>query len=214
MYADYEVRTGSHLVRLGEPYLYKRPQRPWIVNFPTKSHWRSVSRLSDIKSGLSYLAEHIAEWGIESLAVPPLGCGNGQLEWRVVGPTIRRYLDRLPIPVELYAPLEVPPYQATLEFIAGRVEPLSPDGASSRIRPEWLTITDVIDRIGRKPYAWPVGRTRLQKIAYLLTASGVPTGLVFAKGSYGPFSPDLKAAVAGLVNNGLLAELSGGACSR
>jgi len=48
---------------------------------------------------LKYLGRHYRDWGIPSLAVPPLGCGQGQLEWRVVGPTLYRYFSRLDIPV-------------------------------------------------------------------------------------------------------------------
>ena len=99
MYEDYVERCRSGQVKLGRPYLYKRVVPPWILNFPTKEHWRSVSRLDKIEEGLSYLAEHYRKWGIESLAVPPLGCGQGQLEWRVVGPTLYRHLKRLDIPV-------------------------------------------------------------------------------------------------------------------
>ena len=74
-----------------------------MLNFPTKDHWRSVSRLEDIERGLAYLVAHYQQWGIQSLAVPPLGCGHGGLDWSVVGPTLRRHLDQLDIPVVLYA---------------------------------------------------------------------------------------------------------------
>src|SRR5215469_11618145 len=77
MFADYKRRAERKAVRLGEPYLYRDPSRKRIVNFPTKEHWRSPSRLSDIERGLDYLAAHISDWGITSLALPPLGCGNG-----------------------------------------------------------------------------------------------------------------------------------------
>ena len=103
MYRDYVKRCDRGEVRLGEPYVYRADDH-LIVNFPTKRHWRSVSRLSDIEAGLDYLERHYKAWQIKSLAVPPLGCGNGQLEWRVVGPILLRHLKRLEIPVELYAP--------------------------------------------------------------------------------------------------------------
>src|SRR5262245_52928371 len=74
MYEDYVARCAARQVRLGEPYLFHRPAPPWILNFPTKDHWRAVSRLADIVAGLESLEEHYREWGITSLAVPPLGC--------------------------------------------------------------------------------------------------------------------------------------------
>src|SRR5437773_10712567 len=77
MYEDYLRRCTAGEVRLGEPYLYRRQQLPWILNFPTKGHCRSVSRLSDIVRGLEYLTRYYRAWGITLLAVPPHGCGQG-----------------------------------------------------------------------------------------------------------------------------------------
>ncbi len=90
---------------LGRPYLWTGLCPPYVLNFPTKAHWRSASRLSDITAGLDYLAENIESWGISSLAVPPLGCGEGGLEWRMVRPLLLQRLAALPVPVVLYAPL-------------------------------------------------------------------------------------------------------------
>lgn len=88
MFQDYARRCKDKHVVLGRPYIFKRKLPPWILNFPTKDHWRSVSRLKDIVEGLHYLQQHYQEWGITSLAVPPLGCGQGQLDWRIVGPIL------------------------------------------------------------------------------------------------------------------------------
>src|SRR5260370_4805923 len=103
MYLDYVKRCDRHEVKLGESYVYQADDH-LIVNFPTKQHWRSVSRLSDIVAGLEYLEGHYKDWEIRSLAGPPLGCGNGQLEGRVIGPILLRHLRLLAIPVELDAP--------------------------------------------------------------------------------------------------------------
>src|SRR5206468_3390836 len=73
MYADYSRRCARHEVELGRPYLFKQLVGPWILNFPTKDHWRSLSKLTDIIEGLEYLHDHYKQWGITSLAVPPLG---------------------------------------------------------------------------------------------------------------------------------------------
>jgi O-acetyl-ADP-ribose deacetylase (regulator of RNase III) len=104
MYEDYVERCEHDEVKLGQPYLYNNPEPPHVLNFPTKSHWRSVSRLQDIVAGLEYLEAHYREWGVTSLAVPALGCGNGGLDWRVIKPTLHQRLSRLDIPVALYAP--------------------------------------------------------------------------------------------------------------
>lgn len=104
MYQDYVQRCKKGQVRLGEPYLFRGLQSPAIINFPTKDHWRSVSRLDDIIKGLEYLKRHYKGWGITSIAIPSLGCQLGQLEWRLVLPVIYNHLSSFDIPVELYIP--------------------------------------------------------------------------------------------------------------
>lgn len=203
MYDDYVRRCERGEVRLGRPYLYQPLFAPWILNFPTKDHWRSVTKLTDIQAGLDYLAEHYREWGIESLAIPPLGCGEGQLEWRVVGPTLYRGLQRLEIPVELYAPFGTPHAELTAEFLERR------DGVEvpqSRIPASAVALAAIVQRIASERYHAPIGRTILQKIAYFATAAGIPTGLEFERRSYGPYSEDMTRLKARLVNNGLLIE--------
>jgi O-acetyl-ADP-ribose deacetylase (regulator of RNase III)/uncharacterized protein YwgA len=209
MYEDYLARCAAGQVRLGRPYLFKSVIPPWILNFPTKDHWRSVSRLSDIIAGLEYLERHYKEWGITSLAVPALGCSNGQLEWRVVGPTLYRHLSRFDIPVELYAPLGTPAEQLDTVFLSQAPASAFKEGQTAgapKINPAWVALVEILARINHEPYHWPVGRTTFQKIAYFATALGLPTDLHYARGSYGPFAPELKPLITRLVNNGLISE--------
>lgn len=78
----------------------------YIINFPTKRHWRNQSRLEDIKSGLVALVAEIRQRGIQSIAIPPLGCGNGGLDWEVVRPLIEKALAAVPdVEVWLYEPM-------------------------------------------------------------------------------------------------------------
>jgi O-acetyl-ADP-ribose deacetylase (regulator of RNase III)/uncharacterized protein YwgA len=209
MFKDYEDRCKRGQVRLGEPYLYRTLFPPWIINFPTKDHWRSVSNLKDIIRGLDYLLKHYEEWGVTSIAVPPLGCGAGQLEWRIVGPTLYRYLAKMDIPVELYAPHGTPHDELRPEFL-GRTEDVKTENTGMPVpqwvRPAWIALVEILHRIEQQPYHWPVGRTTLQKIAFVSTMEGLPTNLVFSKGSYGPFSPRLKELITRLVNHGLISE--------
>jgi O-acetyl-ADP-ribose deacetylase (regulator of RNase III) len=207
MYRDYVERCARHEVRLGHPYLYKQIV-PWVLNFPTKDHWRAVSHLADIVAGLEHLTAHYEAWGISSLAVPPLGCGNGQLDWNVVGPTLYRYLDKLDIPVEMYAPSGTPSEQLTTEFLArGRGSGIgNPHPVGVRLPPEAIAVVGVLSRIRREPHHWPVGRTTFQKIAYFLTEAGIPTGLHYQRGSFGPFSPEIKPLVGRLMNHEVVTE--------
>ncbi len=62
----------------------------YIINFPTKRHWKEKSKIEDIESGLKSLIKEIKRLGIKSIAVPPLGCGNGGLDWDEVRPLIER----------------------------------------------------------------------------------------------------------------------------
>lgn len=201
MYRDYVSQCQKGLVKLGEPYLYRRAIPPWIINFPTKSHWRSVARLEDIERGLDYLKRRYVEWGVHSLAVPPLGCGEGQLEWRVVGRTLIRHLREFDIPVDLYAPHGTPDSE---------LDPTSPSIASttqrSRVPASWVALVDALARLHAQKYRHPIGRIGFQKLAYFATVLGIPTGLRFDRGSYGPFAPDVKRLSVALVNNGLLVE--------
>jgi O-acetyl-ADP-ribose deacetylase (regulator of RNase III) len=104
MFADYVKRCDAGLVQLGQPYHFSDLFGASIVNFPTKKHWRSASHLQDIEDGLDYFVSHYQQWGIESVAFPALGCGNGGLEWSAVGPLMYQKLSSLPIPIEIYAP--------------------------------------------------------------------------------------------------------------
>jgi O-acetyl-ADP-ribose deacetylase (regulator of RNase III)/uncharacterized protein YwgA len=209
MYEDYVQRCEAGKLMLGRPYLFRRVVPPWILNFPTKGHWRAVSRLGDIVKGLDYLEQHYREWGITSLAVPPLGSGQGQLEWRVVGPTLYRHLSHLDIPVELYTPYgasEDEIHPSFLEQSPGESGVCSTGPRVSKINPAWVALLEIVARIEHEPYHWPVGRTTFQKIAFFATESGLPTGLRYVKGSYGPFASELKPLLTRLVNNGLSRE--------
>jgi O-acetyl-ADP-ribose deacetylase (regulator of RNase III)/uncharacterized protein YwgA len=206
MFQDYVARCERGEVRLGRPYLHRTLLPPWVLNFPTKDHWRSVAKLDDIVRGLEYLLTHYEEWGITSLAVPPLGCGEGQLEWRVVGPTLYRYLDRMEIPVDLYAPYGTAAEQLEPVFLGAALRPAEPVSQAERIPAAWVALVAILQRIEEQPYHWPVGRIIFQKIAYVSALEGLPTGLEHQRGSYGPFAPALKGWVTKLANNGLIRE--------
>ncbi len=212
MFDDYVARCERGEVKLGMPYPFETDDGRMVVNFPTKNHWRAVSRLDDIVEGLDYLQEHYEAWGVRSIAVPPLGCGNGQLEWSVVGPTLHRKLSSLEIPVDLYAPMGTPKSEMQLSFFAqDSIDALGEVSNTQQfVDPAWLAIVETLDRIEGRSYHWPVGRVRFQKIAYFLEARSVPLRLEHERGSYGPYSTKLKGVTSRLVNNGLIAERSKG----
>ena len=95
MFDAYQRACKEGQVQPGKMHVYERREMfnpQYIINFPTKRHWRSPTRIEDIKAGLNALAEEISQRHIKSIALPALGCGNGGLDWSEVLPAIRSAL--------------------------------------------------------------------------------------------------------------------------
>lgn len=102
MYVQYRALCENGQFRVGQLWLYKTPQK-WVLNFPTKEHWRAPSRLEYVEAGLQKFVQVYSDWGIHSIAFPALGCGNGQLNFEAqVRPLMERYLKNLPIDIFIY----------------------------------------------------------------------------------------------------------------
>jgi O-acetyl-ADP-ribose deacetylase (regulator of RNase III)/uncharacterized protein YwgA len=208
MFEDYAERCERKQVRLGEPYPYRDHSGILIVNFPTKDHWRSPSRLGDIERGLDHFVQHHVSWGVKSVAFPPLGCGNGGLSWAEVGPLIYGKLRRLGIDVEVYAPYGTPKSQLEDGFLSGPAQ-LELEGKGrkqEKMNPNWVVLMEVLRELEKQPYSNLVGRTIFQKICYVVTEMGVQTGFQFDKGSYGPFAKEVKLALHDFANRNWLHE--------
>jgi O-acetyl-ADP-ribose deacetylase (regulator of RNase III) len=108
----YQAACRRGEVQPGRMFVYETgtPDHPrYVINFPTKGHWRANSKLSDIRAGLADLRQVILGRPIRSIAVPPLGCGNGGLDWRDVRPLIIEALGDLPdVHVMVYPPQDAP----------------------------------------------------------------------------------------------------------
>ncbi|MCP4914612.1 MAG: macro domain-containing protein [Oligoflexia bacterium] len=87
MFKDYQKRCKEGSLKIGLPYLWKSEDR-FILNFPTKDHWRSNSNLDEIRKGLLHVKENYKSWKIRSISFPALGCGLGGLEWHDVSQLI------------------------------------------------------------------------------------------------------------------------------
>jgi O-acetyl-ADP-ribose deacetylase (regulator of RNase III) len=111
-YKAYEAACRAGEVVPGEMFIFDngRLNKPrYIIDFPTKRHWRDNSRIEDIQSGLRALIEDVRRLGIRSIAVPPLGCGLGGLNWRDVRPMIENSFSELPdVSVLLFPPVRPP----------------------------------------------------------------------------------------------------------
>lgn len=102
MFREYQLRCENKTLDIGKLYLY-RGQHKWVLNFPTKKHWRQPSKAEYIEAGLKSFVGGYAKHGITSIAFPRLGCGNGELDWEsVVRPLMEKYLARLPIDIYIH----------------------------------------------------------------------------------------------------------------
>jgi O-acetyl-ADP-ribose deacetylase (regulator of RNase III) len=101
MFSDYKVKCDQGNVK---PYLWEDDSAQ-VLNFPTKRHWRDKSLIQDLDDGLRYLAGNYESMGLQSLAMPALGCGLGGLKWSEVRPLIEKHLGSIPdLDVYIYEP--------------------------------------------------------------------------------------------------------------
>lgn len=101
MFTIYQRDCKSGKLHIGRPTIYTK-STPWILNFPTKNHWRYPSKLEYLEKGLDFLVAHYKTVGITSIAFPKLGAQNGKLSWDEVGPLMAKYLSQLDIDVYVY----------------------------------------------------------------------------------------------------------------
>ena len=178
----YERACKRGDVVLGSMFVFDNGQLTaprWIINFPTKGHWRSGSRIADIEKGLDDLVSVIAERGITSIALPPLGCGNGGLSWVDVEPIIRRKLEGSAVAVHLYAS-DGPPAAAAMS--TATIRPVLTEGKAALVA--------LLDRYAQ--LAIDTTAIEVQKLMYFLQEAGQDLRLNFAKGVYGPYADELR----------------------
>jgi len=173
-----ELRPGKML--LYETGLLSGPR--FIINFPTKRHWKGKSRLQDIETGLDALVKEIAGRNIRSVAVPPLGCGLGGLDWGVVQPKILQAFHAIPdVRVLLFEPSGAP----TPEKMAReRQKPHMTPGRAVLIELMRRYLTAVLD-----PF---VSLLEIHKLMYFMQEAGEQLNLNYEKGTYGPYAKNLR----------------------
>jgi O-acetyl-ADP-ribose deacetylase (regulator of RNase III) len=154
----------------------------WIINFPTKRHWRGKSRIEDIESGMRDLVEQIQVRSIHSIAIPPLGSGLGGLDWRAVRPLIEAGLQ------------EVPSVRAVVYEPGGR-----PDEARrnrSKPVPKMTAGRAALVGLMRRYLAGmmdtSISLLEIHKLMYFLQASGEPLKLRYVKAPFGPYAENLR----------------------
>lgn len=182
----YAAACKSGSVRPGRMFIHDtgglvRPN--YIINFPTKDHWRGASKLAYVRDGLVDLVAQVDRLRIASIAMPPLGCGNGGLDWNDVRPLIEDTFAHLPdVEVRLFPPVGAP-------------SPKEMDVRTKRPRmtPGRAAILKVMDTYRGLSYG--LSKVEVQKLAYFLQEAGEPLKLPFVKHHYGPYSDTLRHAL-------------------
>jgi len=102
MFKQYQILCEKKQFDVGQLWLYKTKHK-WILNFPTKKHWKGSSKIDYIRLGLEKFVSTYADKGITSISFPMLGCGNGGLDWeQEVRPLMEQYLKNLPIDIYIH----------------------------------------------------------------------------------------------------------------
>lgn len=185
-YRAYEAACKAKEVRLGRMFVFNsgglvKPN--YIINFPTKNHWRGKSSLESIRDGLKDLVAQVKYLRIRSIAVPPLGCGNGGLEWSEVRPLIEGAFAELPdVEVRLFEPQGAPDPKSM------EVKTKRPRMTAGR-----AAILKILDTYRALEYG--LSRIEVQKLAYFLQEAGEDLKLSFVKHQYGPYSEALRHAL-------------------
>jgi O-acetyl-ADP-ribose deacetylase (regulator of RNase III) len=186
MFKDYQLACKRKEIELGKVHIYDLgglaggPR--WIVNFPTKGHWRSKSQVSSIKAGLDDLVDSIIDLGIKSIAVPPLGCGLGGLDWKDVEPVIRAAFLRVPdVQVMLYPPTGAP---AAKEILNRTERPRMTEGRAALLALMDRYLKGMLDPV--------VSLLEVHKLMYFLQESGQPLRLKYEAKPLGPYAKNLR----------------------
>lgn len=180
------VRVGSMFVTPGVELDGPR----WIINFPTKENWRNPTKLEWVESGLVALKREIREKGIRSIAIPPLGCGNGGLDWNVVRPLVEEALKALD-------GVEVVVYEPTAKY-----QNVAKKKGVEKLTPARALVAEAVRRY------WVLGiectLLETQKLAWFLERFIVrmglenPLDLRFEANRYGPYAHRLTKLLEGL----------------
>jgi O-acetyl-ADP-ribose deacetylase (regulator of RNase III) len=183
----YKRACDAEAVQPGQMFVFDTssllPPR-YVINFPTKRHWRGKSCLEDIQAGLKALVQEVHQLGIRSIAIPPLGCGNGGLDWAVVKPLIVDAFAHLPdVKVVIYEPGTAPAADRL------KVNTTKPPMTQAR-----ALVISLFDRYGIPGYR--LGRLEAQKLAYFLQEAGEPSlKLDYRRHHFGPYADKLNHAL-------------------
>ena len=181
----YAARCKRNEIRPGRVFVFDTHATVsprYIINFPTKRHWRGKSRIEDIESGLKSLVQEIRLRSIRSIAMPPLGSGLGGLSW----PGVRA---RIEAALKVLDDVEVVVFEPGGGPAHGRVEPT---GDLPRMTPGRAALIGLLERYLLGLLDPFVTLLEAHKLMYFMQVAGEPLRLKFTKGHYGPYAENLR----------------------
>lgn len=200
-FRDYEAACKIGGVQIGRMLVTENRSLHgprWIINFPTKKHWRHPSKLEWVRDGLTDLRRMIQELGIRSIALPPLGCGQGGLEWKDVRSLIEQTLGDL-------SEVEVVAYEPTSKYHTPRKR-----SGSEKLTPARALVAEAVRRYS--VLGIECSYLEVQKLAYFIERCVRDLGLkdplrmAFKADRYGPYSDRLRHLLDGLDGAWLTSE--------
>lgn len=184
-YKAYAVACEKEQVRPGSMFIYdlQRLHNPrFIINFPTKRHWKGKSRMEDIAAGLVDLVKEVRARGISSIAIPPLGCGLGGLDWREVRALIEKAFQELPeVHILLFDPKGAP-----------KAEDMARGAGAPHMTPGRAALLGLMRRYLRAAMDPSVTLLEIHKLLYFMQETGEELRLKFVKAPYGPYAENLR----------------------
>jgi O-acetyl-ADP-ribose deacetylase (regulator of RNase III) len=185
MFDSYRTASKEGRVQPGSVYTHRISQLVppyFVINFPTKRHWKGKSQLADIESGLKALVAEVQRLGLKTIAIPPLGCGLGGLDWRVVFPLIESAFDALPeVQAIVFEPTGAP---AAEKMVKIHEVPKMTPGRATLLGLMQQYLVAVLDPA--------TSLLEIHKLMYFMQEAGELLRLRYSKGPYGPYAENLK----------------------
>lgn len=181
-FKEYEIACKKEEVKPGRMFVHRTGQLTnpkYIINFPTKRHWKGKSKIEDIESGLDDLTQVIQKLHIKSIAIPPLGSGLGGLEWHLVKQKIEAKLSNINCQILIYEPLE--------QKIEKNISKEAPKMTAGR-----AALVDLIDRYLKGLMDPFVSLLEVHKLMYFMQEAGEPLKLKYQKAPFGPYADNLR----------------------
>jgi O-acetyl-ADP-ribose deacetylase (regulator of RNase III) len=187
----YEVACKRNEVVPGKMFVFETGELSnprFIVNFPTKRHWRGKSRIEDIESGLVALASEVTSRRIKSIAIPPLGCGLGGLDWTDVRPLIERAFASLPdVRTVVFEPNE-----------EGPDDKMATIGEVPKMTPGRAVLIGLVEKYLAGLMDPAISLLEVHKLMYFAQEAGEALRLKYAKANYGPYAENLRHVLAAI----------------